>query len=230
METAAEDYQNLRSKEFVMKKLTIFKNERFGEVRTFSDEKGDPWFSAPDVCRALELDNVTEALRGLDEDEKRVSITETLGGSQKINYITEPGMYRLIIRSRKPKAKEFTRWVTHEVLPQLRKTGTYSTGESGKEPIKGEVRQRISMLKYLSTLPGYSPEMRVKFAAEAMSLLTGEPIEAYLPPSPEEMLREERIQRRKYIYGSRHQEKDWTRQEIEKIGLNHAKQTGKTEQ
>ena len=96
-------------------------------VRTLTDKAGEPWFVAKDVCDILELSNVTEALRSLDDDEKsnfRISEVAQNGGRAPL-IISEPGLYKLIMRSRKPEAKEFQRWVTHEVLPQIRKTGGY---------------------------------------------------------------------------------------------------------
>lgn len=96
-------------------------------LRTLTDEAGEPWFVAKDVCDILELSNVTEALRSLDDDEKsnfRISEVAQNGGRAPL-IISEPGLYKLIMRSRKPEAKEFQRWVTHEVLPQIRKTGGY---------------------------------------------------------------------------------------------------------
>lgn len=96
-------------------------------LRTLTDENGEPWFVAKDVCDILELNNITEALRPLDDDEKtnfRNSEVAQNGGRAPI-IISEPGLYKLIMRSRKPEAKEFQRWVTHEVLPQIRKTGGY---------------------------------------------------------------------------------------------------------
>ena len=96
-------------------------------LRTLTDEAGEPWFVAKDVCDILELNNITEALRPLDDDEKtnfRNSEVAQSGGRAPL-IISEPGLYKLIMRSRKPEAKEFQRWVTHEVLPQIRKTGGY---------------------------------------------------------------------------------------------------------
>lgn len=96
-------------------------------LRTLTDKAGEPWFVAKDVCDILELSNVTEALRSLDDDEKsnfRISEVAQNGGRAPL-IISEPGLYKLIMRSRKPEAKEFQRWVTHEVLPQIRKTGGY---------------------------------------------------------------------------------------------------------
>lgn len=90
--------------------------------------EGDPWFIAADVCRILGLNNVSMALRILDEDEKHtLSSVEGIGDgrAQSLNIISEPGLYKLMGRSRKPEAKRFDRWVRHEVLPAIRKTGGY---------------------------------------------------------------------------------------------------------
>ena len=93
-------------------------------VRTVTID-GAPWFVARDVCGVLELVNTTKALRGLDDDEKGLTIIQSLGGNQETNIVSESGLYSLILRSRKPEAKLFKRWITHEVIPTLRKTGYY---------------------------------------------------------------------------------------------------------
>ena len=86
---------------------------------------GDPWFIASEVCAALEIRNPRDAVSRLDDDEKGVGKTDTLGGEQEVTIISEPGLYRLIGRSNKPAAKAFNRWVCHDVLPAIRKTGRY---------------------------------------------------------------------------------------------------------
>lgn len=100
---------------------------RGASLRTLTDEAGEPWFVAKDVCDILELGNTTNALRALDEDEKTnfTNCNVAQNGGRAPLIISEPGLYKLIMRSRKPEAKEFQRWVTHEVLPQIRKTGGY---------------------------------------------------------------------------------------------------------
>ncbi|CAE6900609.1 BRO family protein [Paraburkholderia domus] len=87
---------------------------------------GEPWFVAADVCAALELNNTSMAVSGLDDDERGVSSVDTRGGSQSATIISESGLYSLVLRSRKPEAKQFKRWITHDVLPAIRKTGSYS--------------------------------------------------------------------------------------------------------
>ena len=84
---------------------------------------------AADVCRALGLGNSSKAIMPLDDDEKGITISDTLGGKQEMTTITEPGLYSLILRSRKPEAKAFKRWITHEVIPAIRKTGGYIVGQ-----------------------------------------------------------------------------------------------------
>lgn len=103
-------------------------------VRCVIREDGEPLFVAADVCRVLELTNPTEALRGLDSDEVTIlRIAEGSSGNPNVNVITEAGLYSLVLRSRKPEAKKFRRWVTHEVLPSIRKRGAYLTPEVAEE-------------------------------------------------------------------------------------------------
>lgn len=108
-----------------MNELKIFENPEFGKVRV-TDQNGEPWFVAADVCRALDIGNSRQAVARLDDDEKGVISSDTPGGQQMISIVSEPGMYALVLGSRKKEAKQFKRWITHEVLPELRKTGTYS--------------------------------------------------------------------------------------------------------
>lgn len=95
-------------------------------VRTITGPDGEPWWLAADACGVLELGHVGSALRRLDDDEKGVLSVPTLGGNQDKSIINESGLYSLIMTSRKPEAKRFKKWVTSEVLPALRKKGSYS--------------------------------------------------------------------------------------------------------
>lgn len=88
---------------------------------------GEPWWALKEVCRILEIVNARDAAARLDEDEKGVALADTPGGAQTITVISEAGLYRLIMRSEKPVAKRFQKWLFHEVLPQIRKTGSYSS-------------------------------------------------------------------------------------------------------
>ena len=104
--------------------IQVFSNEKFGQVRTVMQD-GEPWFVAADVCKALELGNTAQALSKLDDDEKGIISNDTPGGKQKMSTVNEPGLYSLVLGSRKPEAKNFKRWITHEVIPTIRKTGGY---------------------------------------------------------------------------------------------------------
>mgnify|MGYP000933133895 CR=1 FL=1 len=90
---------------------------------------GQSWFVAKDVCDILELGNVAQAVSRLDEDEKDVISNDTPGGKQELVHINEPGLYSLILGSRKREARKFKRWVTHEVLPSIRQYGLYATDD-----------------------------------------------------------------------------------------------------
>jgi anti-repressor protein len=111
-------------------KFKVFSNEHFGDVR-IKAINGEPWFVAADVCKALKISNSRDALGRLDDDEKGVVSTDTLGGKQEMSIVNETGLYSLVLGSRKPEAKEFKRWITHEVIPMIRETGGYI--ESGRE-------------------------------------------------------------------------------------------------
>ena len=110
-----------------MNELTTYKSD-FGEVRTVMRD-GEPWFVAADVCRSLEIGNPAMAMGRLEEDEKGISSIDTLGGKQNLTIVNEPGLYTLVLGSRKPEAKAFKRWITHEVVPSIRKHGMYATDE-----------------------------------------------------------------------------------------------------
>jgi len=105
-----------------MNELQIFRNETLGEIRTL-EINGEPWFVAADVCRALEIGNPTQALTRLDDDEVTIISNE---GRREMNIVSEPGLYGLVLGSRKPEAKAFKRWITHGVIPSIRKTGGYN--------------------------------------------------------------------------------------------------------
>lgn len=122
--------------------LQIFNNPEFGTIRTILID-GEIWFVAADVCRALDLTNVTRALSGLNENEKskidenRITTdpnyykgsTDDNPFLREVNIVNEPGLYHLIFQSRKPNAVKFQRWVYHEVLPTMRKQMIYSTAD-----------------------------------------------------------------------------------------------------
>ena len=113
----------------------VFNNDEFGQLRIIKDEGGEPWFVAKDVCESLGLSNVGQAIASLDDDEKNsITIDDGIRGNPNKAIITEAGLYSLILRSRKPEAKAFKRWVTHEVLPAIRKDGGYMVARKDETP------------------------------------------------------------------------------------------------
>lgn len=112
-----------------MNELKTFQSEQFGQVRTV-DFDGEPWFVAADVCYALDISNSRDAVSRLDDDEKGVASTDTHGGRQDVQVVSESGLYTLVLGSRKPEAKLYKRWITHEVIPSIRKHGAYMTPET----------------------------------------------------------------------------------------------------
>lgn len=110
-----------------MNDVTIFRKDEFGAVRAVTLE-GEPWFVAADVCRALGLEQVSRAMDRLDDDEKgllKVTHPRSKDKTIEVNGVNEPGLYHLVLCSNKPEAKAFKRWITHEVIPSIRKTGGY---------------------------------------------------------------------------------------------------------
>ncbi|UUE23847.1 phage antirepressor KilAC domain-containing protein [Rhodococcus qingshengii] len=114
-------------------------------IRT-SEENGEPWFVAQDILEILDLNR--SSLASLDDEEKGVHTMDTLGGRQKVATINESGLYSLILRSRKPEAKAFKRWITGTVLPTIRKTGAYSTAPA----LTGPALMAAALIEAQSTL------------------------------------------------------------------------------
>ena len=119
--------------------LQVFCNEQFGQVRTMVDEMGEPWFCLKDVCASLGLSASSVAQR-LDKGVFSKYTLCTAGGQQCIRFVNEDGLYDVIFESRKPEAKAFRKWVTSEVLPQIRRTGGYIpvTAEDTPESIEAK--------------------------------------------------------------------------------------------
>lgn len=118
--------------------LQTFTNSEFGSVRTIV-QNNEPWFVAKDVCDCLEIKNSRQALARLDSDEKAdVSFSDTSSNgvvqSRNFSTVNEYGLYSLILRSNKPEAKQFKKWITHEVIPSIRKYGGYVAGQENMTP------------------------------------------------------------------------------------------------
>ena len=125
----------------IQSQLSTFKFES-NSIRTLAINN-EPWFIAKDLCDAINISNYRDAIEKLDEDEKGVALTDTLGGKQEMAVVSESGMYTLILRCREAVKKgsiphRFRKWVTAEVLPQIRKTGSYSQNASQIQPLADE--------------------------------------------------------------------------------------------
>lgn len=131
--------------ETVMSEVSIVKFNTNAIRIVMKDD--DPWFVASDVCAVLGLNNITMALKNLDDDEAALNIIEVRSENgvvqkREVNTINESGLYTLILRSRKPVAKKFRKWVTSEVLPSIRKTGQYVMRITPEQ--KGELQRLIA--------------------------------------------------------------------------------------
>ena len=133
-----------------MNELKVFNNREFGEVRTV-EINGEPWFVANDICYALDLTNTTMAMSRLDDDERTKF---NLGRQGEANVVNEFGLYNLVLASRKPEAKQFKRWITHDVIPTIRRHGAYMTD--------GIIERTLQDPDYLIQLATTLKEERVK--------------------------------------------------------------------
>lgn len=149
-----------------MNELQIFNNDRFEVRATMKD--GEPLFVAADVCRALDIQNHIDALKRLDEDEKSgVDLTDPHGRIQITNCVTESGLYALVLGSRKPEAKQFKRWITHEVIPSIRKTGGYIAGQNELSPDELMAKALLVAQKTLADREARISELTVQNAIMA---------------------------------------------------------------
>ena len=168
--------------------LQVF-NYKEHQVRTV-EVNGEVWFVAKDVCDILEIQNVTQAVQNLDEDERSMHY---IGRQGEANIISEAGLYKLIFNSRKPEAKEFTRWVTHEVLPAIHRTGTFTVNQPQISLEELELRrnalnlERAKLINSMIENPSFpmTPETRTVFAHEVFKLASGHDYLAMLPECTE---------------------------------------------
>lgn len=151
-----------------MKDIQIFNNPEFGQVRTVVIDD-EPWFVAADVCRALDIGNSRQAVTRLDDDEKNtVTLNDGIPGNPEKTVVNEPGLYSLVLGSRKPEAKAFKRWITHEVIPAIRKTGGYHVPQSPEEQM---AQGLLAAQKLLAEKDKRIEEMRPKeIFADAVSV------------------------------------------------------------
>lgn len=172
-----------------MNNLQIFQNSEFGEIRTIMKD-GEPMFCLADICKALEISNPSKVAQRLDDDERTKL---ELGRAGETNFITESGLYAVILRSDKPNAKQFRKWVTGEVLPSIRKTGGYGKPMTTADQIKliaqgnTELNERVEKVEdKISSLENDMPlygceieEVSNHVKRKAVNVLGGKESEAY---------------------------------------------------
>ena len=125
--------------------IQIFESPEFGQIRTVKGEKGEPWFCLADVCKVLGLKQRHVRERLEDGVVSTDPIADSLGRLQMANFVNEDGLYDVILDSRKPSARAFRKWITSEVLPQIRKTGGYI-------PLNAEDNEKTIMAKALEIM------------------------------------------------------------------------------
>lgn len=164
-----------------MGEIKKFSFEGMAEVRVVKID-GEPWFVTGDVCRVLGT-QVRDANRTLEDDEKGVDTIHTPGGDQQVSIVSESGLYSLILRSRKPEAKRFKRWVTHEVLPTIRKTGGYATpgtdlhrmlAESPLDALKAVAETATKLAEENQALAGENQALKARVEEDAPKVLLAE--------------------------------------------------------
>ena len=151
-----------------MNELQVF-NYNDNEVRTVT-VGGEPWLVLKDVCDVLGIENHRNIAARLDEDEKGVHTVDTLGGKQEMVIINEAGLYSVILLSRKPEAKAFKRWVTHEVLPSIRKHGAYMTPDTLAVALQ-DPRNMAQLLLTLADEQERSRALQAQVEADAPKVL-----------------------------------------------------------
>lgn len=159
-----------------MNDLKVFESAEFGKVRVVQ-KNGEPWFVAADVCGALEVDRAQT--RRLDDDEKGVYSIPTPGGEQEMTVINEPGLYSLVLVSRKPEAKAFKRWITHDVIPAIRKTGGYIAGEESMSDDELMAKALIMAQRKIAERDKRIADLNVKAAIYKPKVVFADAIIAY---------------------------------------------------
>ena len=162
-------------------------NFESSNVRVVVGENGEPMFVAADVLSTLNLDR--KALERLDDDEKGVNSIHTPGGPQEMTVVNESGLFNLVLGSRKPEAKRFKRWVTHEVLPSIRRTGSYVSAAS-VVPLPTLTQDRVSAIlsigEAITRVPGVKPGIAMAATLTVIYENTGLSVESLrkvLPPA-----------------------------------------------
>lgn len=155
--------------------VRVFENEEFGKIRTATIE-GEPWFVAADICKALDLNDTGKATSRLDEDElTRIKIGSG-GQVREVIAVSEPGVYALVLGSRKPSARAFRRWVTHDVIPSIRKHGTYMTTDTVERMLQ-DPAWSIRLLQEIQSEREKSAQLALKIEADRPKVEFAEAVE-----------------------------------------------------
>lgn len=154
-----------------MSEIQLFNyGEEKRPVRTVEID-GEVWFVAKDVCDILEIQNTTQAIQNLDEDERSMFY---IGRQGEANIISEPGLYKLAFKSKKPEAKKFVRWVTHTVLPTIRQTGRFNVSETdSSEPSVDAGLQRVGLIIRAAEHKAVPQSEQLRLLSIAVKDLTG---------------------------------------------------------
>lgn len=154
--------------------MTVFEHLEFGEVRAVR-EKDALWFVAADICRALDIN--TEQTRRLEDDEKGLRSIQTPGGMQSMLVVNEPGLYALVLGSRKPEARAFKRWITHEVIPSIRRHGFFGT-DAAIERLLNDPDAAITMLTAYKQERAERQRLQAQAALDAPKVLFADSVAA----------------------------------------------------
>ena len=153
-----------------MNETTVFENEQFGKIRTVAVD-GETWFVLADICRALGIRDTQGALRCMDDDEKCNALIRTPGGKREMLTVNESGLFNLILGSRKPEAKQFKRWIIHEVIPAITKIGAHSVKPmSAAEIMCEEAKILVEHERQLQALKEWQTSLSVEQASVRMEL------------------------------------------------------------
>lgn len=155
---------------------SVFNYQDGQQIRTIPFD-GQPWFVLKDVCNVLEITNVTETLKRLDQDEfSTTEVIDSIGRSQEVYIVNESGLYSLVMTSRKKQAKDFKRWVTHEVLPSIRKNGFYMATTDVQVPeLLEKVNKLENKIESFITITSYEARIIQKAIGRRVYTLVNEP-------------------------------------------------------
>ena len=174
LEEILELARGIRSEEIKMNELKIFENKEFGQIRTVTINN-EPWLCMADICKVLEIGNVSQAKTRLLKDGVIINeVIDSLGRKQKATFINESNLYKLIFQSRKEAAERFTDWVTSEVLPAIRKHGVYAVDEVLENP-----DMLISALQELKAERAKKKELEMTIAVQNQQIQEMQPKASY---------------------------------------------------